>query len=350
MDKISLILKQRETNKDEDGDGNFDMEDYIRIKNGNKWTANSLKPPISNSCKPNCKTYYLGKIDLDYNSEFDLFPTVTIGKYNAKKKVYFLTTPYSWIKRGSTTTDYLLLGHWTKITTAPDTDASLLDIGSNIGAYVDGTDPFTSQISSLTGKATYSGPIKLSNYNTNKRLIKAQKKYDTKYDTKALYQKMIDAQIKYNLGLNDPYNKRSADVYGEIELTADFEDSTTLGHIEGRIDSIKGIINTGKVVTDSQGRYHAEGAPGSLTGGLDLERAAIGESHSGFFTGNVTGSLNGNDFIGKWGGQFYGNGSDDGLPETVAGTVAASSEEGIHFVAPWAADKTAVEEEDAGEN
>ena len=72
-----------------------------------------------------------------------------------------------------------------------------------------------------------------------------------------------------------------------------------------------------------------------LSGSLILEESPIGDSHSGFFEGDVSGNLDDRIWDGKWGGQFYShddvplydqNGNVDYvIPGTVAGTMAARS-------------------------
>ena len=88
-----------------------------------------------------------------------------------------------------------------------------------------------------------------------------------------------------------------------MELTASFGDSTALGTIEGSVSA-----------------FELNGEPSEDIGVLTLESAAIGDSESGFFTGDTT--LAGTaGFEGEWGGRFFGNGESDGQPGSVAGDV-----------------------------
>ena len=235
------------------------------------------------------------------------------------------------LKRGYTNTDYLALGFWAESKGSYYNVSSLSNL-ANIGVFVDGSDPFTSSVSSLIGRATYSGPIRIGFYNTNEDFYAAAACWGSPCRSIEEAQQQTDAIIKYNERIDH------GEIYGNINLTADFGDANSLGHIEGSINNIRTFLATGRVVGPFNGTYHTDHRAGILPGSLNLERAAIGESHSGFFAGNVSGRLNQKQYTGQWGGQFYGNGSSH--PDTVAGTMAVSSEDGhLHFMAPWAADR-----------
>lgn len=111
---------------------------------------------------------------------------------------------------------------------------------------------------------------------------------------------------------------------GRVNLNADFGDGNNLGSISGDLSNLT-------VGTFDRGN--------DISGRLLLNAANIGNDHSGFFDGDVTGRLDGLDYTGKWGGQFYNNNRGDGLPGTVAGTAAAESSDGrFVLVTPWMAD------------
>ena len=169
------------------------------------------------------------------------------------------------------------------------------ELYNEIGVFVDGGDPFLQDnFHQLTGKLSYSGPFGGSLYKNN----------------------VIAAATSTTYGPS---------LYGEINLTADFNNISDLGSISGYIDLE--FLDQGNSIQSYSGR-------------LNLERSAVGNSHSGFFDGNVSGTVDGKDYRGKWGGQFYGNNSSDGFPETVAGTMAATSSDGNYtIISPWAADK-----------
>ena len=60
-------------------------------------------------------------------------------------------------------------------------------------------------------------------------------------------------------------------------------------------------------------------------GAVTLDEAMIGDADSGFFTGDTTMTADGDTLIGKWGGQFYGDGtSSTDQPDAVAGTFGAT--------------------------
>ena len=93
--------------------------------------------------------------------------------------------------------------------------------------------------------------------------------------------------------------------------------NSTLGTIGGHIDNVS--------VDDEL----VEGDPT-----LNLGTADIGEDNSGFFTGLTDMVYEGEEYTGKWGGQFFGN--DDsttpGPPGSVAGTFGAATSDGANSV------------------
>ena len=114
----------------------------------------------------------------------------------------------------------------------------------------------------------------------------------------------------------------------DINLVANFGNSSELGSIRGTITNVR--ARSGPRSTDN-----IVSVPGSLI----LEESPIGNSHSGFFEGDVSGNLDDLDWTGKWGGQFYSHDDVGIIPGTVAGTMAASSLNGEQaFAYAWYAD------------
>ncbi|MCY3986691.1 MAG: hypothetical protein OXF23_06610, partial [Candidatus Dadabacteria bacterium] len=118
----------------------------------------------------------------------------------------------------------------------------------------------------------------------------------------------------------------------DINLVVDFSNSSELGSIRGTM--------TGFNLND----YFRP------SGSLILEESPIGDSHSGFFEGDVSGNLDDRIWDGKWGGQFYSHDDvpfydqnenvDYVIPGTVAGTMAARSlDDDQHWIlSMWHAD------------
>ena len=170
--------------------------------------------------------------------------------------------------------DYLVGGIWMRV---PEDAASVADY--EFGAFMSGSDPFEQDnLAGLTGTATYTG----------------------------------GATAVYSY---QPTN-RNYFVDGEVRLTADFGDASSLGTIDGTISNITG-----------------EGPkPGWYEGGsVVLGTAQIGDADSGFFTGDTsTRSSDPDDPVltGKWGGRFYGNGAAGAHPGSVAGTFGGATDDG----------------------
>ena len=208
------------------------------------------------------------------------------------------------IKAGSTSTDYLVMGYWYQY---PNENIDSFSVFTEVGMFADGGDPFRqNNLRGITGNATYSGPIIAYLWPNNFKVGDNP-----------------DAQTYGGLSLSDA----SGCDYGvpnrcaDINLNVNF-DGNNLGVISGTIDNLRGRDGT------------------RVNGSLNLREANIGESHSGFFNSTVIGTLNGNDYKGKWGGQFYGNDRSDGYPESAAGTASATSSDGeLTIMAPWIADK-----------
>ena len=58
---------------------------------------------------------------------------------------------------------------------------------------------------------------------------------------------------------------------------------------------------------------------------FNLLIADIGSSNSGFFTGDTDTTFRGEDYTGKWGGQFFGNDGVSNPPGSVGGTFGAAT-------------------------
>ena len=199
-------------------------------------------------------------------------------------------------------TDYLTLGTWAKTAnTGGNSNATSADI-EEIGLYVTGGNVFSNNIQNLTGNATYSGPV-------------------------------IALIVPHNVPLTSSIDGGRDTLFGNINLTANFEDVDSLGTISGYMNDFRHY----EEIDLGNGFRRGTGEVLNYPGSLILEQVNIGNNHGGFFDGNVSGNLNGRDYQGKWGGQFYGTGR---TPNTVAGTAAATSTDGSATIyVPWAAEK-----------
>ena len=200
----------------------------------------------------------------DIDGTFDPQSNVSSGTFTSVSGVTF--TP----DQGGTQTvndnDYLAGGVWMFI---PDNARSADDVV--IGAFSDGNDPFRqSNLVALQGTARYAGL--------------AAGIYTDKSENEAGY---LD---------------------GIVTLTADFGGRSDLGSISGTLTGIE-----------------ADGE--RLSGSVNLGRADIGSSNSGFFEGQLGGAVNGVSLTGRWGGQFFGNGEADGKPGSVGGTLGGRSQD-----------------------
>jgi hypothetical protein len=162
--------------------------------------------------------------------------------------------------------DYLAGGIWVY---APDDAAGTEDY--EFGAFVDGSELFTpANLAALTGTAEYAG----------------------------------EATGVYTDSTTDTNSFFDADV----SLTANFDDAD---------EEISGTISGFEVDGDP-----VEGDPM-----LMLETAGI--EITNFFTGDTSMTFDGDDFTGKWGGQFYGNGANAAdHPGSVAGTFGGATVDG----------------------
>ena len=170
--------------------------------------------------------------------------------------------------------DHLAGGLW--VLYVPDSATNVDDFV--FGAFVDGNDPFEqSELSALTGVVTYEG----------------------EGDVTLVYS---DANLA---------DRRNYFPEASVTLMVDFDNETVSGTIHS---------------------FDADGEPVNLNmAELTLEEANIGDSDSGFFSGDTRGTTpKGVNGEGKWGGQFFGNG--DGAPKGVAGTFGFTTSNGEESV------------------
>ncbi len=199
--------------------------------------------------------------------------------------------------------DHLILGYWDRIPRRWLTTEGLLyrdlswgDEGFSAqfykeieyGFFVNGSDPFEqANIASLTGAARYDG------------------------NAFALY---VDTNI-------DPATNvgKESVLRADVALTASFGGGSENGTVSG---SMRNFQHLDPEFADGIGELTTY--PTELT----LQSAQIGDSHSGFFTGDTAMTFDGSSFSGKWGGQFYGNGEADGRPGSTAATFGAATSDG----------------------
>ena len=169
--------------------------------------------------------------------------------------------------------DHLAGGLWVYV---PDSATNVDDFV--FGAFVDGNDPFEqSELSALTGVVTYEG----------------------------------EGDVTLVYSDENPAARRNYFTEASFTLRVDFDNETVSGTIHS---------------------FNADGEPVNLNmAELTLEEANIGDSDSGFFSGDTRGTTpKGVDGEGKWGGQFFGNG--DGAPKGVAGTFGFTTSNGEESV------------------
>ena len=219
-----------------------------------------------------------GSCDWDIDGVYNPATNISSGTVNSISGVTF--TPDSGMAHTGPDTDYLAGGVWLFV---PDNATSADDVV--LGAFADGNDPFRqSNLVALQGTARYVG------------------------------------------GAAGVYTDRSENWAGywagNVTLDADFGGRSDLGSING---SVTGIETDGELVS----------------GSLRLDQANIGSSNSGFFEGQLNGTVNGIGFTGRWGGQFFGNSEADGKPGSVGGTAAGrSADHSVSFVGAFGAFKS----------
>ena len=114
---------------------------------------------------------------------------------------------------------------------------------------------------------------------------------------------------------------------GSVSLTANF-DSGNPEDPQGISGEITGI--------------RMDGDPAKTGSKLVLGHAAFGSSLGDLFKGTVTGTVDGDEYTGNWGGQFFGirefgkdttdTSDDKTFPGSVAGTFGATSDTGPTFL------------------
>ena len=164
-------------------------------------------------------------------------------------------------------TDWLAAGIWAFVPNSEQSD------DYEFGAFADGVSFLGENLQALTGDATYTG------------------------EAVGVYYSQLP-----NDGEASPFG-------ADVNLTASFGDANVLGSISGTISGVE---------TES-------GSPLGAT--LTLGTALIGDSDSGFFTGNTSMTFGGRSYGGRWGGQFFGSSATD-TPSFVAGTFGATTGEG----------------------
>lgn len=185
-------------------------------------------------------------------------------------------------------TDYMAGGVWLHV---PSSASSVDDV--TFGAFVDASDPFTSQnVQRLTGTARYQG------------------------DASGIYTVKASRDASGTIGLFD----------ADVELTANFGNVSELGTVSGRVFNPR--LDTGET---------------SILEEVSMREAPITDTEGGFFRGDTSGTdSTGGGYSGKWGGQFVGNTSGDpnAHPTSVGGTFGASREDDlVNFVGAFGAYK-----------
>lgn len=160
--------------------------------------------------------------------------------------------------------DYLALGYWVWTRNVDDPGD---ERGFFVGAAASGNDPYeVGNIGSLQGQATYTG------------------------DAAGMYAKAGT-------------EARFQDFTADVRLTADFDDNEVYGAVSNARD-----VATGALVFE----------------GLALQNADLQTEGAAFFRGYAKSVISGKYASGRWGGQFYGNSSNQS-PGSVAGTFSAKT-------------------------
>ena len=170
-------------------------------------------------------------------------------------------------------TDYLAGGVWLYVPgTVDPCDGGPHCNVHQAGAFANGNDPFDGQaMDTLAGSATYEG--------------------------KAVGVYSGSGRVAY--------------FEGKARLTADFGSNTDFGSLQGEIFDITG-----------KGGASFSGVPV-----VTLEQTSL-FGNSASFSGDATHNDGGSDYTGEWGGHFYGNNRNDGIPGSAAGTFGVSNGDG----------------------
>ena len=163
---------------------------------------------------------------------------------------------------GNDDADYLAFGYWVWTRNVDDPED---ERGPFVGAAASGNDPYeVGNVGSLQGQATYTG------------------------DAAGMYAK-------------EGTEARFQDFTADVQLTADFDDNEIYGAVSNGRD-----VATGALVFE----------------GLALQGADLQTEGAAFFRSNTKSVISGKYASGRWGGQFYGNSSNQS-PGSVAGTFSA---------------------------
>ena len=197
-------------------------------------------------------------------------------------------------------TDYLAGGIWVYVPDSTTSPTSLADY--EYGAFIDGNQPFTLSVEDITGTATYSGSATGVYADPD-----AQRNY------------FFDAAVTLNAAFDTTDNAPLGTIYGTM---SDFVEDDT-------VDNPIPIPGNPMLMLSSAG-----------------SPAIITAANNGFFTGDTSSTYEGEDYTGKWGGQFYGNPpanpatAADAQPGSVAGTFGGTTtnrEDGPSFVGVFGA-------------
>lgn len=173
-------------------------------------------------------------------------------------------------------TDYLSGGIWVYVPKEAADSANLDDVV--FGTFAGGNTPFPANLRGVTGEATYQG------------------------DAIGLYLE------------ETPDTPNAAAFNATVVLTANFGTGSDMGTISGTVRNFSTRPGSTSSSTDQ---------PFSFQGtSLNLGQTPIGNTRAGFFTGDTSGSHQGETYSGKWGGEFLGNGAS---PTSVTGTFGAEN-------------------------
>lgn len=260
---------------------------------GGTWTFTPHRAPGAVSVSGVSGVTFTGTYDPNrtpgtYNGQSGYFRCLSLstgcGRTTTNGRVTALEGDWIFVPAGGMTvnvpdTDYLSGGVWLIM---PDGATSADDVV--FGAFADGSDPYRQDnLQALQGTARYEGAAT------------------------GVYSDRSGGDTE--LGYWD----------AAVALTADFGDPNGLGTISGLMTEID--------VDDER-----------VSGSLSLGAAPIGSSNNGFFEGQVSGTVLGSAYDGRWGGQFFGNGEADGRPGSVAGTLGGGSmDDAVNFVGAFGA-------------
>ena len=174
-----------------------------------------------------------------FNSYYTLLDV--IGDSNIKIGEIALKRGY----RGRTENSYLALGWWAERRSGSSLSIEGLFEG-DFGIFVDGSDKYTGPISAQIGTAYYNGVIEIELFSTNSNFYREfENIFDEStesHNTEAGARQLIDLYNKYNDGLGF-----GGIMHGKISLVADFDDSNSLGHIEGVINDIETSLVSNRI-------------------------------------------------------------------------------------------------------